>query len=211
MTDFVRARNCRQKEERMKEIKKAAEKQFHKNNYPEITLSTIAGELSWSRANLYKYVTSKEEIFLELSADKCAEYFSALYAAFPEGCGYSKEVIAEVWAGILNAKSDYLKYSALLSSIIETNVTVERLSLFKKQFHDQLDLFTELFSANFHVPVEKVYWLFLSVQYQATGLYSYCNASPLITEALRLAQIPLSKPDFRKMMKEFIYMSLENM
>ena len=36
--------------------------------YTEIAITTIADKLIWSRANLYKYVTTKEEIFLELSA-----------------------------------------------------------------------------------------------------------------------------------------------
>lgn len=36
--------------------------------YTEIAITTIADKLIWSRANLYKYVTIKEEIFLEISA-----------------------------------------------------------------------------------------------------------------------------------------------
>ena len=74
MTNFTRARSSEQKEERMREIKCAAERQFEQRTYQSISLSTIAEELSWSRANLYKYVTSKEEIFLEISGDKYSEY-----------------------------------------------------------------------------------------------------------------------------------------
>ena len=36
--------------------------------YTETAITTIADKLIWSRANLYKYVTIKEEIFLEISA-----------------------------------------------------------------------------------------------------------------------------------------------
>lgn len=36
--------------------------------YTEIAITTIADKLIWSHANLYKYVTTKEEIFLEISA-----------------------------------------------------------------------------------------------------------------------------------------------
>ena len=83
MADFMRARSAEQKEARMEEIKRAADRQFLERPYHEITLTTIAEQLSWSRANLYKYVTTKEEIFLELAADKYREYFDALKAAFP--------------------------------------------------------------------------------------------------------------------------------
>ena len=36
--------------------------------YTEIAITTITDKLIWSRANLYKYVTTKEEIFLKISA-----------------------------------------------------------------------------------------------------------------------------------------------
>lgn len=210
MTNFARARSSEQKEERMQEIKRAAETQFSRRTYQSITLSTIAEELSWSRANLYKYVTSKEEIFLELSADKCSEYLGALKAAFPSGCGYSAQVGAKVWAGILSAHADYLKYSALLSSIIETNVTVERLAVFKKQFHEQVDEFTALLHRNYQMTEDEAYWLFMTVHYHGIGLYSYCNASPLVMEALELAGVHLEIPDFRMKMEKFIYINLKN-
>ena len=70
MTDFVRARSEEQKQARMAEIKAAADSLFNSVPYQEITLSTIAGKLSWTRANLYKYVTTKEEIYLEICSDK---------------------------------------------------------------------------------------------------------------------------------------------
>lgn len=209
MTNFTRARSSEQKEERMREIKNAAELQFVQRSYQSITLSTIAEELSWSRANLYKYVTSKEEIFLEISGDKCSEYLKALQAAFPPGCGYDAQVGAKVWAGILTAHTDYLKYSALLASIIETNVTVERLAAFKKQFHGQVDEFTALLCRNYQLEEDQAYWLFMGVHYYAVGLYGYCNASPLVIEALELAGVHLEKPDFRGKMEEFIFSQLQ--
>ena len=84
MTDFVRARSEEQKQARMAEIKAAADELFCSVPYQEITLSTIAGRLSWTRANLYKYVTTKEEIYLEICSDKMQSYFDDLFAAFPD-------------------------------------------------------------------------------------------------------------------------------
>ncbi|HJB17123.1 MAG TPA: TetR family transcriptional regulator [Candidatus Blautia excrementipullorum] len=208
MGDFVRARSSSQKEERMREIMNAAEKQFAEKPYHEITLTTIADQLSWSRANLYKYVTTKEEIFLELARDKWAAYLTALKAAFPPECGYSAEVAAEVWAGILNGNKEHLKYAAILSSIIETNVSMEKLAAFKKFFHQQVDLLTDLFHRNFGFSREKAYEIFMNVHYQAVGMYGYCNAGPQVTEALRRAGVKLLIPDFRERMKTFIYMNL---
>lgn len=208
MVDFMRARSSSQKEERMTEIKKAADAQFAEKPYHMITLTTIAEQLSWSRANLYKYVTTKEEIFLELTREKWDTYFTALRSAFPPGCGYSPEVASEVWAGILNADNGHLKYSAILPSIIETNVAIEKLAAFKKFFHQQTDAFTELLHLNFGFSQEKAYEIFMTIHYQAVGLYGYCNAGPLVEKALRMAEVNLIIPDFRERMKEFIHMNL---
>ena len=204
----MRARSSSQKEERMTEIKKAADAQFAEKPYHMITLTTIAEQLSWSRANLYKYVTTKEEIFLELTREKWDTYFTALRSAFPPGCGYSPEVASEVWAGILNADNGHLKYSAILPSIIETNVAIEKLAAFKKFFHQQTDVFTELLHLNFGFSQEKAYEIFMTIHYQAVGLYGYCNAGPLVEKALRMAEVNLIIPDFRERMKEFIHMNL---
>ena len=62
--DFIRARSDEHKEERLCQIKEATAELFRTAPYAEITLTTIAEKLGWSRANLYKYVTTKEEIFL---------------------------------------------------------------------------------------------------------------------------------------------------
>ena len=207
----MRARSSSQKEERMTEIKKAADAQFAEKPYHMITLTTIAEQLSWSRANLYKYVTTKEEIFLELTREKWDTYFTALRSAFPPGCGYSPEVASEVWAGILNADNGHLKYSAILPSIIETNVAIEKLAAFKKFFHQQTDAFTELLHLNFGFSQEKAYEIFMTIHYQAVGLYGYCNAGPLVEKALRMAEVNLIIPDFRERMKELYYLfAIEN-
>ena len=62
MAEYIRARSEDQKEERLNQIKDATAKLFETQPFNEITLSTIAEKLGWSRANLYKYVTTKEEI-----------------------------------------------------------------------------------------------------------------------------------------------------
>ena len=70
----------------MAEIKKAASDLFDEVPYSEITLTTIAKRLSWKRANLYRYVSTKEEIFLDLIEDRMCAYYADLDAAFKEGC-----------------------------------------------------------------------------------------------------------------------------
>ena len=61
-----RAVSPKQKEQRYLEIMDVTDELFKNHTYHEITLTKIAEELGWSRGNLYKYVDTKEEIFLSL-------------------------------------------------------------------------------------------------------------------------------------------------
>lgn len=208
MGDFIRARSDKQKEQRMLEIKMATEELFAEHPYHAITLTSVAEKLGCSRAQVYKYVSTKEEIFLELSADKRREYFDALLSAFPLGCDYSAEVFAEVWAGILNAHRDFLRYCDILMSIIETNVSVERLARFKREYYEHLNKVLHMLQTNLGMDRDSAGSLYYAVYFQAVGMGMFCWDNPLVEQALELAGIQRMKPDFKKDMKEFIVMCL---
>ena len=91
----------------MADIKQATAQLYRESPYHEITLTTIAERLGWSRASLYKYVTTKEEIFLELSADARNAYFEDLLAAFPPTFEFNASSIAAIWAQIAEANIDW--------------------------------------------------------------------------------------------------------
>ncbi|MDO5862442.1 MAG: TetR family transcriptional regulator [Thermoplasmata archaeon] len=208
MADFIRARSPEQKELRMSEIKTAADSLFLEKPYHEITLSTIAERLSWTRANLYRYVSTKEEIFLELTEDRMAAYYDALMAAVPEGCGYSPETLSEVWASIVNAHTDYFKYGSILSSIIETNVSVERLASFKSTFYEMADSYSERLATAVGIPLDAAYLIQLAVYYHAVGLTGVCHSGPLIHQALELAGIERPNVELKDAMRDFILMNV---
>ena len=149
-------------------------------------------------------MTSKEEIYLELCADKMNAYFDALTAAFPAGCGYTRAVLGEVWAGILAAHTDYLRYADMLGSIIESNVTVERLAAFKRNYYDRVGVVNARFGDLLGISAEEANSLFLAVLYHAIGYNGICYRSPRIREALTLAGITPAPVDFRAELCRFI-------
>lgn len=208
MNDFIRARSDEQKEVRMNEIKSAANLLFKEVPYSDITLTTIAAKLGWSRANLYKYFTTKEEIFLAISEEKMMAYFNSLNAAFPEGNKFSDEVIAEVWAGILNANQDYLRYVSILTSIIEKNVTVERLAAFKKKYYGSAFPFSKKLSEMLKIPEENAQKIFLDILRYASASASSCEKNPLIQEALKTIDIKTPQHDFYEIIRDFVFMEI---
>lgn len=208
MSDFIRARSSAQKEQRMAEIKRAADELFHEKSYHEITLKSISERLGWSHAALYKYVGTKEDIFLELCADARGDYTASLLAAYPSGCAYSREVLAQVWTEQLNSHRDYLAYSDLLFTIIETNVSAERLAEFKRGYYEEIDLLSERFRENLGIEPDRAGQLFNSVVFHACSINGWCSENPLVAEAMEIAGLEQRVPDFKEEMRDFIEMCL---
>lgn len=209
MADFIRARSDEQKEQRMTEIKEATERLFQSHPYHEITLASIAEELGWSRAALYKYVTTKEEIFLEICTDKRHAYNSALLTAYPATCTYSHAVLAEVWTEQLNNHREYFKYCDILMTILETNVSIERLAAFKKDYYDGQDELVQRFAQNLGMSTDRTHQLLNAVYYHAIGIGGWCADNPLVEEAVKLTGVTRRTVDFRDEMRDFITMCLE--
>ena len=210
MAEFIRARSPEQKGQRLEEIKGAVRRQFAERPYHEITLTTIADELGWSRANLYKYVSTKEEVFLLLTADEMDAYFNALLTALPEGCGLAPDTVAEVWAGIANAHQEYFRLGDLLTTIVEANVTIERLMAFKRAYYDHVAQMREHLPLILDIAPERVEPLLVAIYYHATGLVSGCWSNPLTAEALERLEIARPETDFRAEMRDFIGMCLDH-
>ncbi len=208
MADYIRARSDEHKEERLSQIKEATAELFAESPYSEITLTTIAEKLGWSRANLYKYVTTKEEIFLEIAAEKMEAYFNALLSAFPEGNNFTREVIAEVWAGIVNANQDYMRYVSYLNPVIETNVTVERLAVFKKKYYEKAFAFRDRLAQMLDTTQDEAYKIQLDLLFYASSNAVCCYKNPLVQEALKQININPLPTDFYQDMKDFLKMRL---
>ncbi len=209
MAEYIRARSSEQKKERMNEIMEVTDHLFTEKTYHDITLTTIATSLGWSRGNLYKYVTTKEEIFLELYLEKQKSYFEDLKAAFAGNNHLSKEEFAHTWAHILDLHHDYLKYYGILATIIETNVALERLVEFKRSVMNGVNDTIHIIEHQCGLSLETSSELFWAFLYHATGLNNGCTNNPKILEAMRIAGIPPRNVTFTDSIYGFILMCLK--
>ena len=209
MADYKRARSDEQKEERMTQIKKAADELFKSMPYTEITLSTIAEKLDWSRANLYKYVTTKEEIYLQIEQDRMTEYLNSLLTVFPEGCKFTPECVAEIWTAQVVSHEDYFRYVSFLLTIIERNVTVERLTIFKKTYYDLAFVLQKRLSFALGITQEQADTLFLSIMNYGADYLCNCQSNPLIAQALKKLKIKPKEMNLARDVKDFILMNIK--
>ncbi len=209
MAEFTRARSAEQKLSRMNEIMQATDRLFKEHTYHEITLTTIAEALGWSRGNLYKYVTTKEEIFLELYLKKQQDCFNEIKSNLIDKPTLTDEEFADIWAKVLDNNHDFLSYSSILATIIETNVSVERLAEFKKVVSSDCNEMITILEEYANLTPEKANQLFATLLFHANGLNNSCNINPLIKEAMLMAGLPELKIDFPQAFKEFMVMCLK--
>ena len=208
MAEFMRARSAEQKEQRMASIKAAAQSLFETLPYHQITLTTIAEKLGWSRANLYKYVTTKEEIFLLIMADLRDAYTADLLEALPATGELGVGDAAATWAHVVEDHRTYFRYGDLLYTVIETNVSVEKLMEFKRGYYNGLGPLSTHLSIALGVAEKEVPKLTNTVYHHAVGLACSCMNNPLVQQAVRQLGITPQAVDFEADMRDFISMCL---
>ena len=206
----TRARSPEKKQERFNQIMEVTNDLFLKQSYHDITLTTIAKTLNWSRGNLYKYVNTKEEIFLEIYLSKQEEFIDSLKESFE-----LKKIEQFYFANKLSQCFDqhrlYLRYHNILATIIETNVSVEKLADFKIKSYKQREYFFELLQVQCpHLSSKQVKMLFLTLMYHACGLDSHTHGTKLLEDAMALANLEIYYDDYCQLMSNFIIMCLNN-
>lgn len=169
---WQRARTEQQKEERVGEIVAATARLYERYTFEEITYLCIAAEANFTRSNLYKYFSTKEEIFLELLGQDFVHFRKSLARALRAGKVSSVSQCATVWARTLIKHERLLKLFSILYTSLERNASLESLTKFKKTAKEELTALAGLLSDIFpNLPPEKtVQFLHLHAAL-AIGLY----------------------------------------
>ena len=209
MADYIRARSPEHKRERMDAIMKAADALFQKQPYHQITMGAIAEELGWSRSNLYKYAATQEEVFLALHSAKNRAWVEDLAAELAASPMPAPE-FARTWAEVTERHGDFLRYQEIIISIIESNVTLERLTAFKRDFAEMLPPVTGVLARQCDIGDEAAVDLYLRLLFQAPGLWNHYHAAELTRKAMRAAGLAPAEGSFAEAYADFVHMCVED-
>lgn len=200
---FQRAKSKENKKIRLQQIMDVTDHLFETHSYHEITLSTISAETGLARGGLYKYVSSKEEIFLSIYAQKEKAFNEEAVRRLSEE-KLTHESFAQILAESAYDHLDYIKYHQILNAIIESNVSVEKLAQYKKesaQYHQPL---FEYIGVYLSLDPSQVFDFYLTVLYHCVYLYDRVAYSDRYVEAMKLAELNIEEIDFIDNLKEFI-------
>ena len=210
--NFQRARSDEQKKLRMHQIMDATLKLYETQPFQKISLSNIAKELNFTRANLYKYVSTKEEIFLNIILREGESLSKNLETAFEGKENISLEEFATIWATVFYGNSRFIQLMAIMYSIIEKNVTLEYLIDFKKQFSEKMFILSFMMQKSLPKISEEVITQFLMMQmFYAMGLFPATNDNELQKEAIKVSGIPYKTPNFIEEFSKFIILTIKGL
>jgi AcrR family transcriptional regulator len=208
MADYIRARSDDQKAERMQAIMDAADRLFSTRPYHQITMGAIAQELGWSRSNLYKYAPTQEAIFLSLHTQKNRAWLDELGRELA-GAPLPHPEFARTWARVTDRHAGFLRYQEILISVFESNVTLECLTGFKRNFAQMFAAFAPVLARQCRLDDDTTFKLYLRLLYQAPGLYNHFHANELTRQALKLAGLKPDDGSFADAYADFVAMCLE--
>lgn len=209
--NFKRAKSKENKQIRMNEIMTVTESLFKNNTYHEITLTTIAKELNMARGNLYKYVMSKEEIFLLIYLKKQKETITNILFHLNQEKNISVSLLAKIISESLYNNFDYIKYHQIMNAIIETNVSIEKLADFKiSSYQDRQPLFKIMIAVCNLESIEQASNLYLMIIYHSCYLYDRVAYHDTYKQAMELANLSIIPVNFKEALEQFITMCLTN-
>ncbi len=198
--NWKRARTEEKKSERKEAIYKAAVSLFKKNSYENVSFNGIAAEAGFTKSNMYRYFSSKEEIFLNI--------FSELFAKWTEDCrkglekleqGEDIKLFAKTWVNSLTSHSQFLDLTPILFIALERNSSFDQLLKFKKLANELLfEISIEIGRIYPELKGEKAFKL-LSLSHAATSSYwAVASQNDALRKIYKQDEFKLLRPDFEK-------------
>ena len=209
---WQRARSEEQKEQRISEIVHATARLYSKHRFEEISFTLIAREAGFTRSNLYKYFSCKEEIFLAFLKQDIIAWRKDLVKSFSGRKSHSAETIASLWVESLLRHRRLLDLLSVMPSFLEKHVTEERLVDFKRCANDELQVLSELLCRTFGALTPEKVGEFVELQMAtAIGLYQITNLSEVQEKVLEYPEFRHMKADFKGCLQKAVEYFLQGL
>jgi len=202
---WERARSEEQKEQRIAGIIEATARLYETRSFEEITFVLIAKEAKFTRSNLYKYFSSKEEIFLEFLSHDIGLWRKDVMANLKPGTIHSVKEFASKRVRLLVRHERLIKLMSILHNALEKNVSIEKLTEFKRGAKEELFVLADVLCRLFpNLTIEKAA-NFLDLQIaSAVGLFQMTDLSEIQQQILDDPEFAVLKLDFATCFQESV-------
>ncbi|MEU7301450.1 TetR family transcriptional regulator [Streptomyces sp. NPDC007206] len=128
---FQRARSAEAKQARERAILDAARALGRRHGIREVTLTDIAAAVGMHKSALLRYFETREQIFLELTAEGWREWSAELRAGLESRAQATPAEVGAAFTGTLAARPMFCDLLAQAPLNLERNVSVESVRVFK--------------------------------------------------------------------------------
>jgi len=198
--DWQRARSSEKKSVRRDAIHSSALTLLRRDGYENVSLNGIADEAGFTKSNLYRYYSSREEIFLSV--------FSTLFDRWVEEClkrlrtlnaGEPVERFARTWVRSMKPHAQFLDLTPLLLVSLERNSSFEQLVAFKKLSVERLHgIAVEVCRIYPALTIQEAF-TYLTLSFAATTHYwAASTENHALKKIYRMAEFKALKPNFEK-------------
>lgn len=202
---WQRARSEEQKQQRISEIVSATAWLYKKQSFEAISFALIAKEAGFTRSNLYKYFSSKEEIFLAFLMQDMRLWCADLLNTCRRSKIKSINKFASVWVKTLVKQKRFLDLLSLLPTFLEKNVTEQNLVDFKRSAVNELTVLSELLCEVFPALSPQKAGEFMELQFASViGLYQITNLSEVQRKVLEYPEFKHMKIDFNSYLQKSV-------
>ena len=190
---------------RKEEIVLACEKLYKKMSFRDITIKDIAKETTFTRASIYNYFETKEEIFLALYEKEYYIWNDDLEEILMSVKKFTKSSFADNIAKTLEKRVMLLKLMAMNNYDMEENSRLECLTSFKVAYLKTIATFSKLLS-KFNPLLSKkdindIIYMFYPFIY---ALYPYSHVTDKQMKAMELAGHKWNKNTIYKLTYNFM-------
>jgi len=198
--NWQRARTEDKKNERKEAIYQAAFTLFKEKGYDGVSFNGIATQAGFTKSNMYRYFSSKEEIFLNVFGDLFENWFDDCLAQL-QSYKQNEDInhFAKNWVDTLLVHPEFLDLTPLMFISLEANSSYEQLIEFKRRSKGLLyQLAVEIGKVYPELQGEQAF-LYLTLSYAATANYwAGSKQNESLNKVYALDEFQMLKPDFEK-------------
>ena len=198
--NWQRARTDENKNVRKEAIYQAAVTLFKNNGYDNVSFNAIAVEAGFTKSNMYRYFSSKDEIFLNVFANLfelwAGDFTQQLRKLEQEA---APKIFATTWLSTMLSQPRLLDLMPILFTSLERNSSFEQLLEFKRLSMNLLYRLTlDITRIYPDIEGEKAFKL-LNLSYAATtNAWTATTQSAALKKLYQLDEFQALRPDFEK-------------
>ena len=188
---WQRARSDEQKNQRRQILLSTASRMFSDQPLETISLNAIAREANVSKANIYRYFESREQVFLQLTLEALEQFAETAERRLSllEGPASGEEV-ARIYAESFVDHPRFARLSSVLSTVLEKNVSSEAIVSFKLAYLESLDrLFAATHRALTDLSEEQIGRVIQAAYILMVGMWPAANPVEAVAEALERPEL----------------------